>query len=244
MSDWTVFTAVTLVLLTVILALTWNTTKVFRDESQLSINQLSTRALFANVVITQGGFAVILVLLIIWTNIPWETVGVTVPDNWIRLVAIGTVLGVGLYLANVTIAANLSSVGIDYNEGLRASLTPESYAGWAMLLIVVLPLIAGFEELLFRGVLIGGFEAGYAINPWVLVVASSFVFALGHGIQGHGGIIVTGLLGVILGAVFVITGSLLVVAIAHYIINALEFLVNEAADIDTDKRLQVRAKSG
>ena len=57
----------------------------------------------------------------------------------------------------------------------------------------------------------------------VLAVASSVAFAAGHGAQGRLGIAATGVLGFVLAAVFVATESLLVVVVAHYIINAVEF---------------------
>jgi membrane protease YdiL (CAAX protease family) len=90
-----------------------------------------------------------------------------------------------------------------------------------------LPLIAGFEEFLFRGVLVGALSTGFGLSPWALAVASSAAFALGHGAQGPAGVVVTGTLGFVLAAAFVLTGSLLVVVVAHYLVNALEFLVHE-----------------
>jgi membrane protease YdiL (CAAX protease family) len=53
-------------------------------------------------------------------------------------------------------------------------------------------------------------------------------FALGHGAQGPAGVAATGVLGFVLAAAFVLTGSLLVVVVAHYLVNALEFVVHEA----------------
>jgi membrane protease YdiL (CAAX protease family) len=97
---------------------------------------------------------------------------------------------------------------------------------------VVLPLIAVFEEFLFRGVLVGAFAVGFGVSPWLLAVLSSIAFALGHGAQGTTGVAVTGALGFVLAAAFVVTGSLLVVVVAHYLVNALEFLVHEWAAVD------------
>jgi membrane protease YdiL (CAAX protease family) len=73
-------------------------------------------------------------------------------------------------------------------------------------------------------VLVGGFAAGFGLSPWPLAVLSSVAFALGHGAQGPLGMVVTGLLGFALAAAFVLTGSLLAVVVAHYLVNALEFL--------------------
>jgi membrane protease YdiL (CAAX protease family) len=111
-------------------------------------------------------------------------------------------------------------------------MAPDSANGWLLLLGVILPLVAVFEEFLFRGVLVGAFAAGFAVSPWLLAVGSSVLFALGHGAQGPAGILVTGSLGLVLAAGYVLTGSLLVVVVAHYLVNALEFVVYEGLGVE------------
>ena len=142
--------------------------------------------------------------------------------------------GFGVVAAVIAVLAAAAVVGrrqgLSTPTGLREALAPDTTAGWVLLLVVVLPIIAGFEELLFRGALIGVVHAGFGVSTWLLVGGSSVVFALGHGAQGRLGIVVTGLLGVGLATVFVLTGSLLVVIVAHYVINALEFVVHEGLD--------------
>jgi membrane protease YdiL (CAAX protease family) len=100
------------------------------------------------------------------------------------------------------------------------------------LLGVVLPVIAGFEELLFRATLVGAIPAGFGVSPWVMVGFSSVAFGVGHGAQGPAGIAVTGTLGAVLGVAFVLTGSFVVVVVAHYLVNALEFVVHEGLGLD------------
>ncbi|MEF8814925.1 MAG: CPBP family intramembrane glutamic endopeptidase, partial [Halovenus sp.] len=91
----------------------------------------------------------------------------------------------------------------------------------------VLPLVALSEELLFRAALIGVPAAGYGLSPWLLAVVSSLAFAFAHGAQGRVGIVVTGSLGFVLAGGYILSGSLLLVVVAHYVINAVEFLVHE-----------------
>jgi membrane protease YdiL (CAAX protease family) len=43
---------------------------------------------------------------------------------------------------------------------------------------------------------------------------------------------VTGALGFVLAAAFVVTGSLLSVIVAHYLVNALEFVVHEGLGVE------------
>ena len=188
---------------------------------------LSTPALLANVAVSQGVFGVLVVVMAWYTEIPAWAFGLAPETLTPGAVGIGLAVGVGLYLGNEAAAALGRRRGLAVPTELRAALAPDTAAGWLLLLGVVLPIIAGFEELLFRGALIGVAAAGTGLPPWLLVVGSSVAFALGHGAQGRLGIVVTGLLGIGLGAVFVLTESLLVVVVAHYVVNALEFLVHE-----------------
>ncbi|MEF8807741.1 CPBP family intramembrane glutamic endopeptidase [Natronomonas sp.] len=191
--------------------------------------ELSTTALLANVAVSHGLFAALLVGGALLTDVPVSAFGITADPLGSGLfgVGVGIAVGVGLALAN-TLAAGLVDVfDTDPSEELREMLAPETARGWVLLLGGVLPLIAGFEELLFRGALIGALAVGFGVSPWLLAVLSSVAFAAGHGAQGGLGVVVTGLLGFALAAVFVLTNSLLVVVVAHYVVNAVEFVVVE-----------------
>lgn len=206
------------------------------------LEELSTASLFANVGLTHGLFAAILVVAAIWTGIPGWALGIEptpISTGW-PAVVYGLGLGIALYLGNALLAANLDLVGVDASDRLRSALAPESIGGWIVLCVGVLPLIALFEELLFRAALIGVYAAGFGISPWLLVIGSSIVFALGHNIQGPGGVLVTGLLGGVLGVAFVYTNSLLLVVVAHYVINALEFLLHEGIGIEGEQWFSIR----
>lgn len=197
-------------------------------ETDPPARTISTRELYANVALSHGLFAAILVGLFWWYDIPPGSVGVgaTVSTNG-TLLAAGAIAGIALFILNESSVALLDRLDLEYSEDLRRALAPESIAGWAVLLGIVLPVIAGFEELLFRGVLVGALGVATGVSPWLLAVVSSAVFALGHGIQGQGGVLVTGALGFLLAGLFIATGSLAVVIVAHYLVNALEFVVNE-----------------
>ncbi|THE64865.1 CPBP family intramembrane metalloprotease [Salinadaptatus halalkaliphilus] len=194
---------------------------------------VSTRMVLANVALSQGLFALVLLGAVLYTGIPISALGVelTWSSLWTGLF-VGTVAGLVLYVANEIAAALATRVGFDHDEQLRELLAPDSRRGWVVLLVGVLPIVAVFEELLFRAALIGALSAGFGIDPWLLAVVSSVAFALGHGMQGSVGIVVTGVLGFVLAAVFVLTGSFLVVVVAHYWINALEFVVHEGLELE------------
>ncbi len=197
------------------------------------VESLSSAELLANVALSQGLFAGVLIGVAVYTGIPAEALGIAVSTDYLVTgLTVGVAVGVALYLANELGAASARRFGIDHSEELREMLAPESAGGWLVLFVVVLPIIALFEELLFRAALIGVLSAGFEISPWLLAVGSSIAFGFGHGIQGTAGVLVTGLLGFVLAAVFIYTGSLLVVVVAHYLINALEFVVHEGLDLE------------
>ncbi|MFC4987607.1 MULTISPECIES: CPBP family intramembrane glutamic endopeptidase [Saliphagus] len=196
-------------------------------------DSMSTGTLLANVALSQGLFAALLVGAALYAAIPPEALGLDLSRAYVTEgVLYGTVAGMVLYAANEAGAAGARRAGIDHDEGLRELLAPDSAGGWLVLLVGVLPLIAIFEELLFRAALIGAVSAGYGLSPWPLAIGSSIAFALGHGIQGTAGIVVTGLLGFALAALFIATGSLLAVVVAHYLVNALEFVVHEGIGLE------------
>lgn len=227
-------------------------------EDSAGDRDLSTGTLLANVVLTQGLFLGLLVIGLWWTQVPATALGLApagtlipsvvtappgVPDAGTTLgwsptaLAIGVGLGLALYVFNQLGAGVGNRVGIDSSTALREALAPASAEGWAGLLGVVLPVVAIFEELLFRGVLVGGLlvagvETGITVSPWLLVIGSSIAFALGHGAQGRGGIVVTGGLGAVLGVAFVLTWSLPLVIVAHYVVNAVEFVIHEGFGTD------------
>ncbi|MEZ3115495.1 type II CAAX prenyl endopeptidase Rce1 family protein [Halobaculum sp. MBLA0147] len=197
-----------------------------RDGVTVGSRQLSTRVLLLNVAGSQLLFAGLLVSAIVFAGVPAATLGLVPVATGLDL-AIGVVAGIGLWVASESGGRLGQRFGIDPAEALRGALAPTTRGEWWLLLAGVLPVIALFEELLFRAVLVGAFAAGFAVPVWLLVVASSVAFGLAHSAQGTAGMVVTGLLGAVLAGVFVLTGSFLAVVVAHYLVNALEFVVHE-----------------
>ncbi|MFD1511879.1 CPBP family intramembrane glutamic endopeptidase [Halomarina rubra] len=191
-------------------------------------SSMPTAALLLNVALSQGLLGSFLVFGAWYGEVPLPALGVDVGDplsTGLPALGVGVAVGVGLYLANAAGAAAAAAAGVEYDESLRDLLTPASAGGWGLLLVGALPLIAGFEELLFRAALVGGLGAASGLSPWLLAAGSSVLFAAGHGAQGRMGMVVTGVLGFVLAGTFVLTNSLLAVVLAHYLVNALEFVV-------------------
>ena len=182
-------------------------------------------ALLANVALTHGLMASVVLVLAWYAELPWAALGLG-PVSF-STVGLGLGLGVGLYAASEAAAAAADRLGVEYDERLRELLAPESLGEWALMLLVILPIVAGAEELLFRGALIGALGFGLDLPVAALVVGSSILFGAGHSAQGTLGVVATAALGLVLGAAFVLTGSLAVVVVAHYAVNALEFVVEE-----------------
>ncbi len=206
--------------------------------------EFGSGAMLVNVALSHGLFGGVIVAAAWYWAIPSDALGIgpgvpiggpvvgVYPVAGVDAVALGIVAGIALYLANEAMAALADASGIEYSETLRELLAPESGRGWVVLLGGSLPIVAVVEELLFRAAAIGVVAAGFGLSPWALAVVSSIAFGFGHGAQGRAGVLVTAVLGFALAALFVATWSLLVVVVAHYVVNALEFVVHEGLELD------------
>ena len=189
---------------------------------------LSPGELLANVALTQGLFGALVAAAAWYFEVPAAALGLAEARvGGPAAVGLGVGFGLVLWVGNELASALADASGASYDEGLRTMLAPDSAGGWLLLLGVTLPVIAVVEEFLFRAAAVGAPAAGLGVSPWVLAVVSSVAFALGHGAQGRVGVVVTGALGFVLATGFVLSGSLLLVVVAHYLINALEFGVHE-----------------
>lgn len=178
--------------------------------------------LYANVVGTQT-VVVALVGAGAWVaNVPWDVFGLVVAP-W--AIAVGFIAGTLVFGASVLATRLLSRAGVTYSEALRDALEPRTATERATLYLGALPAVALGEELLFRGALVGALAMGLDVSPWIPAVASSALFGYAHSAQGRAGVLVTGILGVVLAGVFVLTDSLLAAVVAHYVVNALEFRI-------------------
>ncbi|MEM4780694.1 MAG: CPBP family intramembrane glutamic endopeptidase, partial [Halalkalicoccus sp.] len=193
MPEWATFVGIAGVVTVLLLALSHVSQSAVEDPDPEA--QLTTGFLLVNVALSQGVFLGVLVAAAWYTEIPLEALGIGTEPTGTTALAIGLGFGLVLYLGSELGGASADRLGLEYDEGLRELLAPESAGGWLVLLGFVLPVIAVFEELLFRAALIGAVSAGYGVSPWLLAVLSSILFALGHGAQGKTGIVMTGLLG-------------------------------------------------
>jgi membrane protease YdiL (CAAX protease family) len=175
-----------------------------------------------------------IVLAIVWmTGVPLDVLGLSRSPDLFG----GILLGVGVFALVEGMTLVAKHVGVAEPERLRRMLAPETRREWLLLLGLVLPAVAVSEELLFRGALIGGLAAGTSFSPWFFVVLSALAFGVSHTAQGWMGIGVTGALGFLLGACFVLTGDLLLLVVAHYLVDTFEFLLHEGIDLQWGQSL-------
>lgn len=161
--------------------------------------------------------------------------------NWpSRQPLVDIVIGLTIGLATAFIINFISVFAIRiwgksiYSPDIMKSLIPRNQIEWVLIIPPLLVSVA-VEELLFRGLMIGGFSV--VVNPWAMALASGVLFGLMHSPQGNLGIVLTGAVGIAFGAVFILTDSLLVVVVAHFALNFLQ-IVRAKEDIAWYDRFQ------
>ncbi|ELZ08243.1 abortive infection protein [Halovivax asiaticus JCM 14624] len=211
-------------------------TRSGRIVARIGDQSITSHALRWNVLATQLLFLAVVAGTIVLTGVPPGVLGISITRQaLVTGLGVGLGAGFGLYAASELAGAVGRRFGMTHDEWLRESLAPSRRRGWIVLFAVVLPVIAVFEELLFRAVLVGALSVGFGLSPWLLAVASSILFAVGHGIQGRAGVVVTGVIGFVLAATFVVTGNLLAVVVAHYVLNGCEFAIYEYFELGSTR---------
>ncbi len=106
-----------------------------------------------------------------------------------------------------------------YSPLVVQSILPRTKREWAIVPLALVPAVL-LEELLFRSLLLGGFQTMF--SPLLLSVAWSAVFGWMHLPQGSLGVAVAFALGLVLSTLFLATSSLLAPFVAHYLINLIQ----------------------
>jgi uncharacterized protein len=169
-----------------------------------------------------GEWALTAIALLLWARAarPWSTLGLVSPQDW-RLVP-GILIPALIIAITIRQSRAVRRFGAERRAALRGRLsdgeyflphTPDEHR-WFLLL----SLTAGFcEELLYRGFLTW-VVAAYAGLPAAIGV-SVVAFALAHASQGRNGLIKTGLVGLVMSLIVVLTGSLVPAMIVHALLD-------------------------
>jgi uncharacterized protein len=151
----------------------------------------------------------------------WASFGFSIPDGWRLWTSIGLILLLVATLvhsaASVARSAEArAAVRQQAGEGLTAAVLPHTRTD--MYWFAGLSLTAGFcEEFQFRGYFI------WVLSPWLgwwgAAALSLLIFASGHIYQGRGGIIRTGVAGLIFTLVVGILDSLWPAIVLHSVLD-------------------------
>jgi uncharacterized protein len=211
-----------------------------RFEGRLRTQPGARRSFYRRLLLLEWGLT--LLTLLVWgaaTDVDAAAVGLCWPTSWPGPVA-GAAAVVLLLFTAVSTRALRSGVLLEAARQERRSpgngrhAEPPAHATLALLprtagerrLFTLVGLTAGVcEEWLYRAFFLAVVAALAGGPPeWVLVAVAAVAFGLAHAYQGIGGIVLTGVLGGILAALYLSTGSLLLPVLLHAVID-LRFLL-------------------
>lgn len=208
-----------------------------RFEGRLRTDPDARRSFYGRLLVLEWGLA--LLALVVWLSAPGvdaAAVGLAWPRTPGPLVLVLVVLVLVFVLASTRAlrggALNEVPPPVRAGEGRHAE--PPGHATLALLprtpgerrLFTVVGLTAGIcEEWLYRGFFLAVVAAvAGGLPSWVLVVVAAVAFGAAHAYQGRAGILLTGVLGGVMAALYLGTGSLLLPVLLHAAID-LRFLL-------------------
>jgi membrane protease YdiL (CAAX protease family) len=183
-----------------------------------------------------GWIYLLLALLICARQGSFAEIGFRRPGCWRRTIALGIGIGVFSQMAFAIVIdpllGRLTGVPVDLSslDGMRGDLLHYIVMlaiGWIM---------GGFlEEMLFRGYLLKRIQYLFGEHGWskmLAILLTSVAFGMAHGYQDIAGMISTGLMGALLGGLFVWTkGNLWLPILVHGISNTIGItLIYTSAD--------------
>jgi CAAX protease family protein len=210
-----------------------------RFEGRLRADAGARRSFYRRLLVLEWGLtAVVAVVVVAAPGVAAGQVGLSWPHRWPGPVTGGAVLVVVVLALVSTRALRAGALVHAPQAPLRAGegrhAEPPVHATLALLprtrgerrLFTVIGLTAGIcEEWLYRGFFLAVVSAVAGGPPTVaLVGVAAVAFGLAHAYQGAGGVLLTGVLGGVLAALYLGTGSLLLPVLLHALID-LRFLL-------------------
>ena len=162
-------------------------------------------------------------LVLLWRKlleIPFRSLGLFKPVNWIKTITLGILIGVGLKF--LFLAVIMPALGRPPGDVPHEFLVGNLQGALLFSLYVII--VGGFcEELVFRGYYFRQFENWFGsgfISKVSVVITSSLIFGIPHFYQGGYGAFQAGLVGLIYGTLFLLNQkNLWLVMIAHSFFN-------------------------
>ena len=177
-----------------------------------------------------GAFAafIYLVALLKVGRQPFNVMGtLRQPVSW-RWIALALVMAVGIELAaNVALEPLARWVAA---QPVDMSAFGGFEGNWGKLaLFLALSWVSGglIEETVFRGFIIGFGQRVFGARwRWPLALLSALIFGLSHLYQGTAGVVLTGITGLLLGAIYLLAGNnLLLVMVVHGLVDTISMLM-------------------
>jgi membrane protease YdiL (CAAX protease family) len=169
-----------------------------------------------------GEWGITAIALLLWARADrqWRTLGLVPPQDW-HLVP-GILIPALIIAITIRQSRAVQRLGVERRAALRGRLSdgefllPHTPGERRSFLLV--SLTAGFcEELLYRGFLTWLVAAYVGLPAAIGVVV--VVFGLGHAAQGRSGVIRTGLVGLVMSLIVVLTGWLVPAMIVHALLD-------------------------
>ena len=148
------------------------------------------------------------VLLLLWARRwEWKYIGLTKPTSWgvvwLQAIVFSVLILVGVDMILTPLVEVWSSQQIDVSglDGIRGN-----FISYAIFLVFMWVVAAFGEEFVYRGWLVkrlGSILGDRRVAYWGAVIISSVLFGIAHRYQGISGMISTGMVGFIFGALFI-----------------------------------------
>ena len=166
------------------------------------------------------------------------------PENWGMTILWSFLLGIAIQFGSTLLlepfSDKVTNSRTDHSlfESLRGNLK-----NFLLLLVAVWVLVACLEEIIFRGYMMGDIAELFGTSKPALAVnliLTSILFGLAHWYQGRSGALSTGIIGAVLGILFITSGfNLWLPVLTHGFIDTIGlFLIY----INADKFLKERVK--
>ncbi|WP_410766506.1 CPBP family intramembrane glutamic endopeptidase [Haloferax sp. DFSO60] len=191
----------------------------FVPEESVTIEALSTAASFVGFIVVGVGYLA--------ARDEWDLIRLERPTRRDMLWVGGGLLALfAVYLAG---SAAMSALGIESGDSVLAQQGEANPIYFLYLTVITIVLVGPAEELIFRGIAYG--ELRRLWGPIPAIIGSSAVFASIHlwSFSGDGAIIsllMVFILGSVLAAIYEKSGNLIVVAVAHGLFNAVQFVAS------------------
>jgi membrane protease YdiL (CAAX protease family) len=171
--------------------------------------------------------SIIIILLFLWARgDPLSQIGFAPPQNWFYAILMGLGLGLIIQLLSVILIEPLTEKMM--NAKHDHSVIDAVKGNWKVFLqwmLMVWILVAVIEEGIYRGYLMTEIKNLVGVGSIALFINlfySSIVFGLSHGYQGPSGMLSTGIVGVILGGIFILSDfNLWLVIFTHGFIDTI-----------------------